>query len=66
LKNSQTPLENNKTKPLAKEEKKRNGEISQVRVAVEHVICCLKRFKIISDRYAKLKRKRFKTLRFQV
>jgi hypothetical protein len=63
-KNSQTPLKNSKAKPLTKEEKRRNWEISQVRITVEHVICCLKRFKIISDRYRN-RRKRFK-LRFNL
>jgi hypothetical protein len=64
LKNSQTPLKNSKAKPLTKEEKRRNWEISQIRIAIEHVICCLKRFKIISDRYRN-RRKRFK-LRFNL
>jgi hypothetical protein len=45
-KNSQTPLKNSKAKPLTKEEKEGTQEISQVTIAVEHVICCPKRFKI--------------------
>jgi hypothetical protein len=51
-KNSQTPSKQNL---LQRRKKEGTQEISQVTIAVEHVICCLKRFKITSDRYAKRK-----------
>jgi hypothetical protein len=55
LKNSQTPLKDNKTNPLTNEEKRRNSRNITGKNSVEHVICCLKKLKIVSDRYAKRK-----------
>ncbi len=49
-KNSRLPKKSSKKKPLTKEEKKLNQEISSQRVVNENVIGSLKRFKIISDR----------------
>jgi hypothetical protein len=58
------PKKSSKKKPLTKEEKKQNQEISSERVVNENVIGSLKRFKIISDRYRN-RRKRF-GLRFNL
>ena len=44
--------------PLTKDEKKGNHELSSRRVCVENVLCVLKRFKVISERYRN-RRKRF-------
>ena len=63
-KNSRLPRKSSKKKPLTKEEKKQNQEISSERVVNENVIGSLKRFKIISDRYRN-RRKRF-GLRFNL
>ncbi len=63
-KNSRLPKKSSKKKPLTKEEKKQNQEISSERVVNENVIGSLKRFKIISDRYRN-RRKRF-GLRFNL
>lgn len=63
-KNSRLPKKSSKKKPLTKEEKRQNQEISSERVANENVIGSLKRFKIISDRYRN-RRKRF-GLRFNL
>jgi hypothetical protein len=62
--NSRLPKKSSKKKPLTKEEKKQNQEISSERVVNENVIGSLKRFKIISDRYRN-RRKRF-GLRFNL
>lgn len=62
--NTKLPKKSSKKKPLTKEEKKLNREISSERVVNENVIGSLKRFKIISDRYRN-RRKRF-GLRFNL
>lgn len=62
--NTRLPKKSSKKKPITKEEKKRNREISSERVVNENVIGSLKRFKIISDRYRN-RRKRF-GLRFNL
>jgi len=62
--NSVLPKKRSKKKPLTKEDKKRNKEISSSRVTNEHAIGFIKRFKIISERYRN-RRKRF-TLRFNL
>lgn len=56
--NTKVPKKRSKKKPLTKEEKKRNQEISSQRATNENVIGFLKRFKIISDKYRN-RRKRF-------
>lgn len=44
--------------PLNKEDKRKNRTLSKDRVPGEHVIACVKRFTIVSDRYRN-SRKRF-------
>lgn len=63
-KNVRLPKKSSKKKPLTREEKKQNREISSERVVNENVIGSLKRFKIVSDRYRN-RRKRF-GLRFNL
>lgn len=58
------PQKRQKGKPLAKEEKQANHALAGERVLNENVIGCLKRFKILSDRYRN-RRKRF-GLRFNL
>lgn len=58
------PKKRSKKNPLSKEDKRRNHKISRDRVRVENVIACVKRFKIVSDRYRN-RRKRF-GLRFSL
>ncbi len=60
----QMPKKKSKKKPLTKDDKKRNRQLSKERVLNEHIIARLKRFKIITDRYGN-KRKRF-ALRFNL
>jgi len=62
--NSVLPKKRTKKKPLTKEEKRRNKEISSGRVTNEHGIGFIKRFKILSERYRN-RRKRF-GLRFSL
>lgn len=62
--NSEIPKKKTKLKPLTKEEKKSNHELSSRRVCVENVLCVLKRFKVISERYRN-RRRRF-GLRFNL
>jgi hypothetical protein len=56
--NTSMPKKRRKKQPLTKEDKCQNRIIAQKRVRIENVIACLKRFKIISDRYRN-RRKRF-------
>lgn len=58
------PKKRSKKNPLTKEDKKNNKEISKERIAVENVLCMLKRFRILSDRYRN-RRRRF-GLRFNL
>jgi hypothetical protein len=62
--NSILPKKRSKNKPLTKEDKIRNKEISSSRVSNEHAIGFIKRFKILADRYRN-RRKRF-ALRFNL
>ncbi len=55
---TQMPKKRSKKKPLTKEDKKNNQQLSKERVLNENVIGSLKRFKIIADRYRN-RRKRF-------
>jgi hypothetical protein len=48
---SELPKKKTKKKPLTKEDKKANRQLSSERVLNENVIGVLKRFKIIADRY---------------
>ena len=58
------PRKKTKVKPLSKEDKLYNKQLSSVRVLCENVIGMLKRFKIIADKYRN-RRKRF-GLRFNL
>lgn len=62
--NALLPKKRSKKKPLSREDKKNNRQISQDRVLNENVIGRIKRFKIVSDRYRN-RRKRF-GLRFNL
>ncbi|MBS0155751.1 MAG: hypothetical protein JSS38_14225 [Nitrospira sp.] len=44
---------------VSKNDKQINRHISKNRIPAEHVIACIKRFKIVSDRYPN-RRKRFR------
>lgn len=62
--NTRLPKKKTKSRPLTKEDKKENRNLSSERVLNENVIGMLKRFKIIADRYRN-RRKRF-GLRFNL
>lgn len=62
--NSVTPRKKSKNKPLTKEDKEYNRNLSNERVGNENAIGFIKRFKIISERYRN-RRKRF-GLRFSL
>lgn len=62
--NSVLPQKRSKRRPLSKEDKLRNHEISSQRVLNEHVIGFVKRFRILAERYRN-RRKRF-ALRFSL
>jgi hypothetical protein len=62
--NTLLPKKRSKKKPLTKEDRKQNKDISSQRALNENVIGFVKRFKIISDRYRN-RRKRF-GLRFNL
>jgi DDE superfamily endonuclease len=61
---TQMPKKKSKKHPLTKADKENNKQLSSERVVNENVIGCLKRFKIIADRYRN-RRKRF-GLRFNL
>ena len=61
---SELPKKKTKMKPLTKQEKQKNKQLSRERVLNENVIGMIKRFKIIADRYRN-RRKRF-SLRFNL
>ena len=56
--NCEKPIKGTKKKPLKKEDKKHNHEVSSKRVMVEHTIRKLKIFKIVAEPYRN-RRKRF-------
>jgi IS5 family transposase len=62
--NSVLPKKSTKNQPLSKQYQKQNRNISRKRIAVEHVIASVKRFRILSERYRN-RRKRF-SLRFSL
>ncbi len=62
--NTEMPKKRTKFHPLTDDEKKRNKELSSLRVLNEHVIGRVKRFKIIACSYRN-RRKRF-GLRFNL
>jgi len=57
-KNSALPRKRSKKKPLSQADRAHNQALAQRRVLNENVIGCLKKFKILSDRYRN-RRKRF-------
>lgn len=56
--NSTLPYKHSKKKPLTKQQKQHNHEVSSSRVQVEHIIRELKVFRILGERYRN-RRKRF-------
>ena len=60
--NSVLSKKSSKNHPLSKQDRKANRNISRKRIAVEHVIASVKRFRILSERYRN-RRKRF-SIRF--
>ena len=62
--NSVLPKKSSKNRPLSTQDRKQNRNISKKRIAVEHVISLVKRFRILSERYRN-RRKRF-SLRFSL
>ena len=62
--NTDIPKKKSKYKPLSKQDKKRNREISSERVLVENVFARIKKFKIFYNKY-RCRRKRF-GLRFNL
>ena len=62
--NSVLPKKSSKNHPLSKQDQKQNRSISRKRIAVEHVIALVKRFRILSEHYRN-RRKRF-SLRFSL
>ena len=62
--NSELPKKNSKKKPLTKQEKKTNHQISSERVIVENIIRKVKIFRLMSEKYRN-RRKRF-TLRLSL
>lgn len=62
--NSLLPKKRSKNPPLSKQERKDNRKISKKRIFIEHAICFVKRFRILSERYRN-RRHRF-ALRFSL
>lgn len=62
--NSYTPVKKQKKKPLTSVEKQYNQELAKQRIFVEHVIRCLKVFRILAQPYRN-RRRRF-GLRFNL
>lgn len=62
--NSIHPKKKSRKKPRTKEEKSFNKTVSSKRILNEHIIGCIKRFRILSERYRN-RRKRF-GLRFNL
>lgn len=61
---SRTPRKKPRKSELTEEQKQSNRELARRRVVVEHVIRCLKIFRILAERYRN-RRKRF-SLRFNL
>jgi len=64
MKNSKIPHKNSKKNKLIQKQKDENRGLSSVRIFIENVIACVKKFKILSERYRN-RRKRF-GLRFNL
>ena len=56
--NSLIPRKKNKKKPLSKEDKKRNKQLSSIRISIENIIREVKIFRILAEKYRN-RRKRF-------
>lgn len=61
---SYLPKKKTKKNPLSDKDKSRNRYLSSIRIIVENVLCKIKLFKILSERYRN-RRKRF-SLRFNL
>jgi IS5 family transposase len=61
---SRTPRKKPRKSELTEEQRQSNRELARCRVVVEHVIRCLKIFRILAERYRN-RRKRF-SLRFNL
>jgi hypothetical protein len=59
-----TPHKKSRHRSLSQQERQFNRQLAQVRITVEHTICKLKVFRILSERYRN-RRKRF-GLRFNL
>lgn len=55
--NSITPKRKAPKKPLPEVEKQANRALASLRIRVEHSICRLKRFRILSERYRNRRRR---------
>jgi len=55
--NCRTPTKKTKLHPLTKEQKASNRALSRERIRVENVICKLKVFRILSERYRNRRRR---------
>ena len=53
--NSVLPKKSTQNQPASKQDRKQNRSISRKRIAVEHVIALVKRFRILLERYRYLK-----------
>lgn len=62
--NRQTPKKKSKQHPLTPQEKADNRQLSRQRIVAEHIIRCLKVFRILAERYRN-RRRRFE-LRFNL
>jgi hypothetical protein len=62
--NSKTPKKRSKARRLTQEEKAANRQLERERLVVEHIIRCLKVFRVLSERYRN-RRRRF-GLRFNL
>jgi hypothetical protein len=56
--NTAMPIKKPKNKSLTKEQKRANREQSRERIPAENIIGCIKRFRILAERY-RCRRKRF-------
>jgi len=55
--NSLTPYKSSKRRPLTVYQRRFNSDLSSLRIRIEHVNRCLKRFKIFQHRYRNKQRK---------
>ncbi|MDR2511542.1 MAG: transposase [Bacteroidales bacterium] len=62
--NSEVPKKKSKKRPLTKEDKKQNQQISSIRITIENIIREVKIFKILAEIYRN--RQKCFTLRFNL